>query len=215
MFVKKIKNRSVLFTHENMPEWNLHLHLILGNKHNFLIDTGLGSLSVEPVQQVLKNSPKPLIVINSHYHWDHVWGNGAFKASTIISHTLCRESLEKEWENMLEKNGRYAFGTIEKELPNMTFHKELYFPEDKIRIFYTPGHSLDSISVLDEEEKILNVGDNIGDTADDIVPGLECEKSIYLSTLNIYKKMDFDTCISGHNILMGKEVFNVILSKIL
>jgi len=214
MIVKKIKNRSLLFTHENMPEWELHLHLILGNKHNFLIDTGLGSLSVEPVQEVLKASQKPLIVINSHYHWDHVWGNGAFKASTIISHRLCRESLEQKWENMLEENGHYAFGTIEKELPNLTFDTELYFPEDKIRIFYTPGHSSDSISVLDEEEKILNVGDNIGDTVDEIVPGIECERSIYLNTLNIYKNIDFDTCISGHNRVMGKEVLELILSKV-
>jgi glyoxylase-like metal-dependent hydrolase (beta-lactamase superfamily II) len=188
--------------------------LILGNKHNFLIDTGLGSLSVEPVQEVLNNSLKPLVVINSHYHWDHVWGNGVFKGSTIISHNLCREILEQKWEKMLEENGRYIFGTIEKELPNLTFQNELYFPEDKIKIFFTPGHTADSISVLDEQEKILNVGDNIGDNLDEIVPGLECEKDIYLNTLNIYKSIDFDTCVSSHNRLLGKDVIDLILSKL-
>jgi len=214
MIIKNIKNRSIIFTHENLPEWDLHLHLILGNKHNFLIDTGLGSLSVEPVKEVLKNSPKPLIVINSHYHWDHVWGNDVFKGSTIISHSLCREILEQRWEQMLEENGRYTFGTIEKELPNLTFNKELYFPEDKIRIFYTPGHTSDSISVLDEEEKILNVADNIGDNNDEIVPGLECGKDVYMDTLKIYKNIDFDTCISSHNKLLGKDVIDLILGKL-
>lgn len=214
MIIKNIKNRNILFTHENLNEWDLHLHVILGNKHNFLIDTGLGSLSVEPVKEVLKNSPKPLIVINSHYHWDHVWGNGTFKGATIISHRLCREILEQKWENMLEKNRRYAFGTIEKELPNLIFDKELYFPEDKVRIFYTPGHTSDSISVIDEEERILNIADNIGDNLDEIVPGLECAEEIYLNTLNIYKNIDFDTCVSGHNSIMGKEVLDLILGKL-
>lgn len=213
MIVKYIKNRSILFSHENLPEWDLHIHLILGNKHNFLIDTGLGSLSVKPVLEAVRESLKPLIIINSHYHWDHVWGNSACDSSTIISHIQCRAILEKNWDDMLLQNKYYIFGAVKKKLPNLTFDRELYFPEDDIRIFHTPGHTTDSISVLDEEEKILNVGDNIGDTLDKIVPELECDKSVYINTLQMYKIIDFDTCISGHNNIMGKDVMDIILNK--
>jgi glyoxylase-like metal-dependent hydrolase (beta-lactamase superfamily II) len=102
-------------------------------------------------------------------------------------------------------------GEVEICLPNLVFEKELYFPDDKIRIIYTPGHTVDSISVIDEVEKVIHVGDNIGDTADEIVPNIYCEKDLYIDTLSKYIEMDFDTCVSGHNTILGKDVINKIL----
>jgi glyoxylase-like metal-dependent hydrolase (beta-lactamase superfamily II) len=99
-------------------------------------------------------------------------------------------------------------------LPNLVFESELYFPEDKIRIIYTPGHTIDSISVIDEEDKVINVGDNIGDNIEEIVPSIYCEKDLYIDTLLKYREVDFDTCVSGHNVILGKEVIEEILSMI-
>jgi len=209
--INKIKNRSVLFT-ESPDAWNLNIHLIMGHKYNYIIDTGLGSLSVDPVMDYIKNDNKKIIVINTHYHWDHIWGNGSLKDNIIVSHKLCRDLIETEWATMVQKKGNYQKGEVEMYLPSLVFEKELYFPEDKIRIIYTPGHTIDSISVIDEEEKVLNLGDNIGDDMDDIIPNLTCEKSIFRKTLIKYTKMDFDTCISGHNEVLGKEVIGKILS---
>ena len=209
MKVQKVKNRGYLFTFYNSPDWDLNIHLIMGKKHNFLIDTGLGSLCMAPIIENIDNS-KPIIVINTHYHWDHIWGNGVFKDSIIISHKLCREIIDSKWDDMLNKNKHYSYGDVEKALPNLVFEKELYFPEDKIRIIYTPGHTIDCISVVDEEEKVINVGDNIGDTIDGIVPDV-CEKELYLDTLLKYKEIDFNTCISGHNVVLGKEIIEKII----
>ena len=94
----------------------------------------------------------------------------------------------------------------------MVFEKELCFVEDKIKLFHTPGHTLDSISVLDEEEDILLIGDNVGDSIDDIIPSIYCEKDVYISTMRKYEEIDFDTCISGHNTILEKEVIGKILS---
>lgn len=190
------------------------MHLIQGEKNNYLIDTGLGSGSIAPVQEYIKNDPKPWIVINTHYHWDHIWGNGCFQDHTIISHTLCREIIQAKWESMIERSGRYITGEAKLCLPNLVFEKELYFPEDKIRIIYTPGHTIDSISVLDEEEKVLNIGDNIGDNMEEILPSLDCETDLYRETLKKYREMDFDTCVSGHNVVCGKEAIEKLLQSI-
>jgi glyoxylase-like metal-dependent hydrolase (beta-lactamase superfamily II) len=95
-------------------------------------------------------------------------------------------------------------------LPNLVFDDTLYFPDDKIRLFYTPGHTKDSISVLDEVEKIINVGDNIGDTVEEIVPCIETTKEVYENTLLRYMALDIESCVSGHNIVLGKEVFAAI-----
>jgi len=215
MRIEKIKSRSVLFTYSTSAGWDLNLHLIMGQKYNYIIDTGLGELSVEPIKEYIKGENKPIVVINTHYHWDHVWGNNSFNHSTIISHILCRDLIQSKWEAMMERNKEYCQGEVKMYLPNLVFEKELYFPEDKIRIIYTPGHTIDSITVVDEEDKVINAGDNIGDTMDEIVPHLYCENSLlYMDTLLKYKEIDFDTCISGHNMVLGKEVIDKILSLV-
>lgn len=185
----------------------------MGNKFNYIIDTGLGSLCVTPVLEYLGDNHKPIIVINTHYHWDHVWGNSSFSDCTIISHKLCREKIAAKWDDMMDKKKQFIKGNVQMCLPNLTFEDTLYFPDDKIKIFYTPGHTIDCISVFDEEERVINVSDNIGDSMDEIVPSIETSKDAYIDTLLKYKKMEFDTCISGHNVILGKEVFDKILKE--
>lgn len=214
MKIEKIKNRSILFTNSIPAGWDLNIHLITGDKYNYIIDTGLGSSSIAPIKEYLKHNNKPIIVINTHYHWDHIWGNSSLKNCIIISHKLCREMIEVNWEEMIQRNKQYLNGEVEMYLPNLIFEKELYFPEDKIRIVYTPGHTIDSISVIDEVEKVLNTGDNIGDSIDEIIPSIYCEKDTYINTLLKYKDMNFDTCVSGHNIVLERQVIDKILDML-
>jgi glyoxylase-like metal-dependent hydrolase (beta-lactamase superfamily II) len=213
MQVRKIKGRGVLFTHSN-PGWDLNVYLIIGRKYNYIIDTGLGSFSVEPIKEYLKDNNRTTIVINTHYHWDHIWGNGSLKDCIIVSHKLCREMIQSKWEEMIQKNNQYCYGDVEMYLPNLVFEKELYFAEDKIRLFHTPGHTLDSISVLDEEDGVVLLGDNIGDSIEDLIPSIYCEKDVYINTMKEYEEMDFDICISGHNTILKKDVIGKILNKI-
>lgn len=209
MTAERIKNRGILFTYKE-PGWDLHLYLIRGRKYNYLIDTGLGSLCIEPVKEYLKEKGNETIVINTHYHWDHVWGNGSFQNCTIIAHKLCRDMIQANWGEMLQRNGKYCMGEVQIKLPDLVFNNELYFTEDRIRLFYTPGHTVDSISILDEEEKVLFAGDNIGDSEEDLLPSLYCEKEIYADTLKKYKELEFDTCLSGHNVILNKDVLDKI-----
>ena len=213
MELHRIGSRSIVFAYP-VAGWDLNIHLILGGKFNYLIDTGLGSLSVAPVMEYLGNNRKPVIVINTHHHWDHVWGNHTFAECTIVSHRLCRERMEAKWDEMMSRNQRFVAGEAAMCLPNLVFEDALYFPDDKIRLFYTPGHTVDSISILDEEEGILNAGDNVGDTMEEIVPSLETRKGIYANTLSKYKEMDVCTCISGHNKILGSNVFDTLLKLI-
>ncbi|WP_326907144.1 MBL fold metallo-hydrolase [Sedimentibacter sp. MB31-C6] len=210
MKIQKIKNRGILFTHDDL-DWDLNIYLIKGRKNNYVIDTGLGSLSIDHIKRYIEDDNRKTIVINTHYHWDHVWGNGSFKDCMIISHKLCRDMILSKWENMMNKNNNYCFGKVEMYLPNLVFQNELYFTEDKIRLFHTPGHTLDSISILDEEDKVLVLADNIGDNMNEIVPSIYCEKEVYIRTLEKYQNMDFDICISGHNKVLQKNVIGEIL----
>jgi len=210
MEIQKLATRSVVFKY-TLPEWDLNLHLILGRRNNYLIDTGLSSQSVAPIQEYLGNNCKPLVVVNTHHHWDHVWGNHCFDDCCIISHTRCRELLTAGyWAGTLKKNVAYIRGDVKVCLPNLVFDDSLYFPDDGIRIFYTPGHTVDCISVYDEQDKVLNAGDNVGDTMREIVPEIETGGDIYIASLHKYKALDFTACVSGHNAILGHEVFDKI-----
>jgi len=209
MEVKRVKERGIHFTHTTYEGWDLNLYLIRGEKHDFIIDTGLGAPHVEAMRRYL--SPvKPAVVINTHYHWDHIWGNGALPGVTVMAHTLCRQLIESQWDDMMQKNCGHCLGDVAMVLPNLVFAKELYFPEDRVRLLYTPGHTIDSISVLDEADGVLHAGDNVGDTLEEIVPALYCDKQYFIDTLKIYSALDFDTCVSGHNTVLNKDVFERI-----
>ena len=210
MKVTKVKNRGVLFTYRP-DEWNLNIYVIKGKKYNFLIDTGLGSSYMDDIKKYLAYDQKEIIVINTHYHWDHVWGNSSFGNQVIISHTLCRQLMMEKWDEVFERNKQYCKGEVTMYLPTMTFEKELYFPEDRIRLFHSPGHTVDSISILDEEDRVLILSDNIGDDREEIIPSISDDKDVYINTLKVYEKLDFDTCISGHNQILPKSIIREIL----
>ncbi|MFT4416739.1 MBL fold metallo-hydrolase [Fredinandcohnia humi] len=211
MKIEKIKNRSYLFRNSTPWGWDITIQLIMGNRYNYIVDTGLGSTNIDFVKEYIKEDSKPTIVINTHYHWDHIWGNSSVRDCMIISHRRCREMIESNWAKMVEESSRFLQGERALCLPNLVFEDELYFPEDKIRLVYTPGHTIDSISVVDEIEKVIHVGDNIGDSLEELIPSINVDKEVYRKTLLKYKEMDFDTCISGHNVVLDKEVIEKIL----
>ena len=208
----KITNRNIMFTQPMGAEYDLNLGLILGTRHIYIIDTGLGSGSVAPVLEYIGDDGKPIIVINTHNHWDHIWGNWVFGNSLIISHTLCRELEDKYWDEALAEYAKSVDGEVRKCLPNLVFEGSLYLPDDGIRIFHTPGHSADGISVFDEVDKVLYAGDNIGDTEDSIVPWIDTDPETFGQLIETYRQYDFEYCISGHNKPQKKPVLDRMAS---
>jgi len=202
----KITNRNVMFTEPMGQLYDLNLGLILGENNNYVIDTGLGSGSVEPILKYIGDDKKPIIVINTHCHWDHIWGNWVFEKSLIISHPKCRELEEKYWDDVLREYSGMIDGEVRICLPNMVFDGLLSFPDDGISIFYSPGHSEDGISVFDSVDKILYAGDNIGDSDEDIVPWIDTDMETFQKLIELYKGYGFEHCISGHNKPQTKNV---------
>jgi glyoxylase-like metal-dependent hydrolase (beta-lactamase superfamily II) len=209
MKIQRLGTRNIVFS-DDLGVWDLHLHLIIGDTYNYIIDTGLGSKSIDPIKEYLKDNVNPIVIINTHYHWDHIWGNHCFNDSIIIAHTLCYQKIEEYWDIDLEKNHAFIHGVVKKKLPTMLIKDSLCFIKDNIYIFYAPGHTIDSISVYDKRDKIINVGDNIGDTMDELIPELEMDTEVYLHSILKYQEFDVEYCVSGHNKILGPEVFKKI-----
>lgn len=211
MFKTPVMRRGTLFT-SPQEGWDLNLYLIRGRRFHYLIDTGLGSGSMEALHQELRGDDTPVIVINTHYHWDHIWGNASAPGGLIVSHKLCPGLIERNWSAMLEAKSGYRQGETALRLPDLVFDRELYFAEDGIRLIHTPGHTEDSISVLDEQDRVLFAGDNLGDTPEELLPSLAAPKETYLDTLSLYERLPFDLLLSGHNRIFDRSVLSRVRS---
>ena len=158
MKVTKLTNRSLMFTVPENADGFVNMNLILGEKYNYIIDTGMGESNVYEMLKYIDDS-KPIIAIITHAHFDHILGNSALKDALIVSHRLCRETIDREWDTRIKDNliklSDYVDSEVYKCLPNLIFEGSMYFPEDGITLFHTPGHSDDGISIYDGVDKVL------------------------------------------------------------
>lgn len=80
-----------MLTFSPTRKWDLNLYMIKGEKNDFIIDTGCGGDDSEALVSFREKAggEKPVVVINTHFHFDHVWGNRFFGNCTIIAHKEC------------------------------------------------------------------------------------------------------------------------------
>ncbi len=206
MNISQVGNRGVLFSFDEIGGIT-NVYVINGTRHIFIIDTFIGPEAIGAVNSYIEKNleRKPLIVVNTHYHWDHVWGNCAYKEYPIVGHEKCLELLAANGEEDLKKFGEYAKGKVEITLPNLTFTGKLMFNEDRVVLFHSPGHTEDSISIYDEQDKVLIAGDNL----ERPIPYLMARSlDTYLKTLQGYLEMDFNVVTGGHTGLEGKQLIH-------
>ena len=146
--------------------------LILGEEKAILIDTGCGIGNLK--KAVSEVTDMPIMVLNTHAHNDHIAQNYLFDEIAMLDHPWSHEA-QKGLPNS-EMAHLVAEGMTWKPLPE-EFDKENYtVPGFKVtkwlkdgevvdlgnrtlEVLHTPGHTPDSICLLDREDKLLFTGD--------------------------------------------------------
>jgi glyoxylase-like metal-dependent hydrolase (beta-lactamase superfamily II) len=176
---------------------HVNSYLILGTQRAVLFDTGMGIGDIRAVAQSL--TTLPILVVNSHYHFDHVGGNHPF--DDIAIHELGADRLRQgppaHWfpgylgfvEDVLAQYQVFReidqtwFQVLGPEMqmrplpadfdpsswrtvttvPTMllTEGDELDLGERRLRVLHTPGHTEDSVCLLDEQARVMFTGDTI------------------------------------------------------
>ena len=196
MKIQKVGSRGTLFTFHDLGIAT-NVYVIHAKQHVYIIDTYLGPDVMKPINQYIKEhyGGKPLIIVNSHSHWDHVWGNSLYTSSLIISHFRCKEYMLKDGLENLEEHKSYKRGEIILTYPNLTFTDKICFEEDKVMLYHTPGHTEDEISVLDLQDRVLFAGDNL----ERPIPYLMSKNlKQYITTLEDYLNLDVEIILGGH-----------------
>ncbi|MHA1943339.1 MAG: MBL fold metallo-hydrolase [Candidatus Thorarchaeota archaeon] len=196
MKVEKISSRGLLFSFKD--PFLTNVYVILGAERVFVLDTFLGSKSMEIVKQTIEDEgfgDRPLIVFNSHGDYDHYWGNAAFDNALIIGHEECRERIMAESETALIENQEQKKGEVIIKAPTEVFLDRLSFPDDGVTFFHTPGHTIDSASCFDEVDKVLFIGDNV-ETPLPYVYSTDIAQ--FYNTLKSYLEIEWDVMIASH-----------------
>ncbi len=143
--------------------------LIIGDSGAIIIDTGFtDEIGVHLRKEVAKLTRKPVkVVINTHHHGDHTFGNAAFPDAKVISSEMCRKLLlegEAEWLAIIE-------GATGRKFPNTKAvpASEVYANNTRSDIvidgvkmtLWVPeaAHTLGDLMIWLPEDKVLIGGD--------------------------------------------------------
>ena len=200
MKMQEIGTRGLIFTFDDPYKTNMYA--INGEQFLFICDTFLGPEPVIKVIEELKKKgflPKPIIVFNSHHDYDHIWGNQCFKDSIILSHELCLEKINLIGKKDLEDYKDHMKGDVQLTLPNVVFNDRVFFEDEGVEFYHTPGHTEDSSSCFDHIDEVLFVGDNL-ETPIPYIRILDIPE--YIATLEEYMKREPVIILSGHDEIM-------------
>jgi cyclase len=179
-----------------------NIYVLEAGRRLLVCDTYLGPDALRPALAGLLQDVREVVVVNTHADWDHVWGNCLFPGARIIGHRLCRERLKEIGETDLSKFARWQRGPIMLVPPTVTFEDRLDLPEFDVQLFFTPGHTPDSISLYDSKDRVLVVGDNAERPIPSCIDPANLEA--HVDSLAQYLTYDFETVVPGHGELLSE-----------
>ena len=165
-------NNDIFAIYEPQQWQEVISYLILGREKALLFDTGNGIGKISEVVNEL--TILPVVVLNSHTHFDHIGGNSEFRDILAMDTDYTRNNIdgysnELVREEILEEA---LCGSLPAEINPATYYTPSFIVKTFIRDGYkidlgdrilevlsTPGHTPDAISLLDLDLGLLWVGD--------------------------------------------------------
>lgn len=142
-------------------------HLIVGERQAILIDTGMGIANIRALVETLTD--KPVTVVNSHAHWDHVGGNHLF--DEIWIHPAEAHELPNGYPNARMRAwfqptsltgplpGDVDLDTLDikpSQATGMLHEGQVFDLGDRtLEVLHCPGHSPGGVVLLDRASGIL------------------------------------------------------------
>lgn len=199
--MKKMMIHPSLFAYEflELAPYKTYVYALQKGDRVYIIDTFCGSTFMDIIKADFPG--QDFVVINTHYHFDHIWGNYSFSHCPIYAHQLCNTMIQRHGIRELQEQKKYFQGTQTLILPNHCFDGKQLPIADGLQLLYTPGHTLDGISVYDQTLNALFVGDTLEK------PLIQIEGSYlseYRQTLEYFLTLSVTHFYAGHTLHLTK-----------
>lgn len=192
------------------------------SKEAILIDPGCLTPHDEEklVSFIDKKGLKPVRLINTHGHLDHVFGNHFFSEKYNLPLEMHEEAVEDM--NMLPMICR-NYGVPEKPVIQpgkfLTPDEEIKFGNTELDILFTPGHARGHLSFYSKEDNFVIAGDTIfyGSIGRTDLPGGNMELLLHSIVTQLFTLPDGTIVYNGHgpSTTIGREKqFNPFLKHL-
>ncbi len=179
--------------------------LIIGPEKAMLIDTAYGLGDTLALVDKLTGG-KPLIVVNTHHHCDHAFGNCRF--DTVYCHEYLVPYLQRQnshiWDYLFDENGKPIYVDFDRrDLPEFKPYNIIGVPDHyvfdlggdcQIELIWTAGHAAGHAMYLDKKNRILFAGDDVCSDTCGIGGGPKKDFDPYGQYCNIES---FTNCLKG------------------
>ena len=163
---------DVYAIHEPHQAQEVISYLIVGERRALVFDTGMGLAPIRPVIESLTSLP--VLVLNSHTHYDHVGGNAEFQEILGVDDAYARANADGWSHDLVASEVEPANVCLER-LPGFdaaTYRVRSFRATEAIddgravdlggrllRVLRLPGHSPDSIALHEPARRLLWSGD--------------------------------------------------------
>jgi glyoxylase-like metal-dependent hydrolase (beta-lactamase superfamily II) len=189
-------------------------YLVPGEERAAVIDTGCGIGDIKALAKELTDLP--LTVVNTHSHNDHVAQNYMFKEVAIFDAPISRERARRGCSHE-EMAHLIAEGMTWSSLPEEFYPEAYYVPPFKVtrwlkdgdvvdlggrrlEVVHTPGHSPDSVCLLERDTRLLWTGDMFYTGAIyTYLPGGDMDTFIHSYRRMIGLSPHYDRLMPSHN----------------
>ncbi|MGH7642692.1 MAG: MBL fold metallo-hydrolase [Candidatus Dormibacteria bacterium] len=199
------------------PAFRLNVGLILGSERALLVDTGASIDAGREISQLAKEMTQlPLGAMNTHSHFDHCFGNGAFDPDVLWSHRLCAEHLRWDGEE-LQREVITELRVSDQELALQVSNSPLVSPacllEDEVELdlgervvtLLHPGrgHTDNDIVAWIAHDRVLFAGDLVEEGAP---PSFEDSFPLeWPESLAVLLALDPDQIVPGHGAVVDAQ----------
>jgi cyclase len=174
----------------------------------FVVDTLMRPQDMDAVKTLLDEHAggRRVVVVNTHHHWDHVYGNAAFAGADIVAQRACPRLMQAQSRSADESIPLAPPEGVPS--PTITFGDRLTYVDvsGAVHLIHTPGHSEDSLIMFAEGHRLL-VG---GDTVEWPLPNFTQRdgREPWIRTLRQLKQLPVDLVVPSHGPAMGKVLID-------
>jgi glyoxylase-like metal-dependent hydrolase (beta-lactamase superfamily II) len=199
---------------------DVNVGLVAGSRGLLVIDTHSSALTARAVVEQVRSlgAGEVVAVVNTHAHWDHVFGNGTFleeyDAPPIVAHEATAATLREHGQKMLERLAADldAAGTTVV-VPDEPFSSARVIDlGDRIVEVVHPGrgHTGGDAVIRVPDADVLFAGDLVEESAErNAVPGFgdDCYPLEWPATLDLLMSMlgDGSVVVPGHGLPVDRD----------
>lgn len=138
--------------------------VLIGDDGVFMVDTQMEHLAqlIDDTQKKLSDNRDVNLVINTHFHRDHVRGNAYFKkrGAIIMAHPNVRRYLEKPQAIKMLGRDAPSFTSEYYPLIDVTEETSIFMNGQRILLYHTPNaHTNSDLFVVFKEANVIHGGD--------------------------------------------------------